>query len=371
MRTNFFVFLLLFACLASSCSNEDMEIQLSGSEQILSDATTLSVDEAENLLRGFVADAFTKSATSFRIKEHKVKTLYIDNTESFSVTVKDTIPVYEFVTETDGREGYSVVVGDKRVEKVLVSVPAGSLSDTSFIEPLRLYFRDLPMLIRQDLSQYYAETQEKAILTKMTAETAYCFTSTNWGQGYPYNAKCPNLCPAGCVAIAVSQILAYHKVPSNLSWSSILAKTTVTSSSSATVIDQVSTLIHDVGVKLHTEYGAIESGAPSTYVVSTLSSYGLSCGGIIRFSLFDCQYSLRNSGPLILGAQSSGGGHMWVCDGWKRHIYDDATYYDYLNMNWGWDGSSNGFYLVEDPIKFSSGGHLFNSGFVMAYNIRK
>lgn len=371
MRINVLALLLLSIFGVSSCSNEDIKIHHLEDEKISANATALSVDEAEDLLRGFVADAFTKSTISFKIKECKINTLYFDKTETYSATAKDTIPVYEFVTETNGQEGYSVVVGDRRVEKVLVSVPCGSLSDTSFIEPLRLYFRDLPMLVRQDLGQYYAKTQEKALQTKMTAETAYRFTSTNWGQDYPYNAKCPNLSPAGCVAIAVSQILAYHKVPSNLSWSSILASTTVTTSSNASVIDQVSTLIHDVGVKLHTEYGSFESGAPSTYVVSTLSSYGLSCGGIIRFSLFDCQYSLQNSGPLILGAQSSAGGHMWVCDGWKRHIYDDATYYNYLNMNWGWDGSSNGFYLVEDPIKFSAGGHLFNSGFVMAYNIRK
>lgn len=282
------------------------------------------------------------------------------------------IPLYEFTTETDGQEGYSVVVGDKRVEKVLVSVPYGSLADTSFIEPLRLYFRDIPLLIEQDLEQYYEGTKETAIQTKMTVETSYRFTSTNWGQGYPYNAKCPNQSMAGCVAIAVSQILAYHKVPSNLSWSSILGSTTVTSSSSATVIDQVSTLVHDVGVKVHTSYGALASSAPSTYVVSTLSSYGLRCGGIIPFSIHDSQYSLQTGGPFIIGAQQpSEEGHMWVCDGWKRHIYDDTTYYDYLNMNWGWNGSSNGFYLVEDPIKFNVEGYLFNHGFIMASNIRK
>lgn len=62
-------------------------------------------------------------------------------------------------------------------------------------------------------------------------------------------------------------------------------------------------------------------------------------------------------------ASASNAGHAWVCDGWKRHTYNNVTYYDYLNMNWGWDGSSNGFYLVENPISFNAGGHLFNRNF--------
>lgn len=68
---------------------------------------------------------------------------------------------------------------------------------------------------------------------------------------------------------------------------------------------------------------------------------------------------------------SDDAGHMWVCDGWKKHIYDDGSYYEYLNMNWGWDGYSNGFFLVENPTSFSAGGYLFNRRLQMAYNVRK
>ena len=40
-------------------------------------------------------------------------------------------------------------------------------------------------------------------------------------------------------------------------------------------------------------------------------------------------------------------------------------------MNWGWNGSSNGFYLVKDPTQFNVNGYLYNSGFVMISNIKK
>lgn len=227
MKTKFLAQLLLSTCLISSCTSEDIEFS-DVNEQGSIETTTLDIDEAKSLLQEFVADAFTKSNTSFTIKEHKLKTLYIDNTETLPVTVRDTIPVYEFTTETDGQEGYSVVVGDKRVEKVLISVPSGLLSDTSFIEPLRLYYRDIPMLIQQDLNQYYAETQEKAIQTKMSVEACYKDLPTLWSQGYPYNEKCPIKCYdhalAGCNAIAIAQILAYHRVPTNLNWITQMTK---------------------------------------------------------------------------------------------------------------------------------------------------
>lgn len=89
----------------SSCTSEDIEFS-DVDEQGSIETTTLDIDEAKSLLQEFVADAFTKSNTSFTIKEHKLKTLYIDNTETLPVTVRDTIPVYEFTTETDGQEGY-------------------------------------------------------------------------------------------------------------------------------------------------------------------------------------------------------------------------------------------------------------------------
>ena len=64
-------------------------------------------------------------------------------------------------------------------------------------------------------------------------------------------------------------------------------------------------------------------------------------------------------------------GHTWVCDGWKRHIYEDNSYYDYLNMNWGYNGNSNGFFLIENPMSFNVAGSLYNRDFKLVYNVRK
>ena len=378
MNTKVLLESLFLTFLICSCSTENIEIHTPTlKERGTNVVTTLDVEEAQNLLYDFVADAFTKSHTTFKVRKYQVKNLYIDNTEALPVAVKDTIPVYEFITETDGQEGYSVVVGDKRVEKVLISVPCGALSDTTFIEPLRLYYRDIPMLIRQDLNQYYAGVQEKTIQTKMHVDVCYKDLPTLWSQDAPYNEKCPIKCYdhalAGCNAIAVAQILAYHKVPANLNWDVILEDVQLTSSSSATAIEQASTLISDVGVKLKTEYECGKSSTSPSYIPACLISYGLKADGIATLSTEECKMNLQNGRPPILFGytKSYTTGHTWVCDGWKKHIYDDGTYYEYLKMNWGWGGYSNGFYLFEQPTSFSAGGYLFNTGLKMICNIRK
>ena len=372
MKTRHLIYVLLSVCFLCACTNDDLNIP-EINEQKTEVKEEVSLKQAKDLLEAFVGETYSRSANSFKIKSHRIRTVHVNNIGGLPSKAKETIPVYEFVTETDGKEGYSVVVSDERVDKVLISVPYGSLADTTFIEPLRLYYQDIPLLIEQDLEQYNKGTQETTTQSRMTVENVYRFLPTIWGQGYPYNAQCPNLYPAGCVAIGVAQILAYHRLPSSLNWNSILASSSVTTSSASAVIDQVSTLIHNVGVSLNTQYTAQESTAFLSAVPSVLISYGLQNWGVMNFSIENGKYSLQNGGPFILFANHSDGnvGHVWVCDGWKRHIYDDNTYYDYLNMNWGWGGISNGFYYVENPMSFSAGGYMFNRNFLMIYNIRK
>lgn len=371
MKTKNLLLALLLASLLYACTNDDTHIPVANDQE--TEATNeVSLNAAKNMLEDFVGEMNARSGSSFKIKSHQVKTVYVNASEALGRSAQEAIPVYEFITETDGKEGYSVVVGDKRVEKVLISVPQGSIADTAHIKPLKWYYEDIPLLIEQDLKQYYAGTKETTVQSRMTAETIYKFLPTVWGSDEPYNAQYPAYITPSCGAIAIAQILAYHQLPSTLSWSTILASPIVTTSSNANVINQVSTLIMNVDLALNTDFDDPNGSAVSeTYIPSALSSFGLTCGGMRGFSIFDSKLSLQNGGPFLLGGQGPGLGHLWVCDGYKRHIYDDGTYYDYLNMNWGWSGNSNGFFLVENPMSFSANGSLFNSNFRMAYNVRK
>lgn len=70
--------------------------------------------------------------------------------------------------------------------------------------------------------------------------------NTVWHQGYPFNGLCPPNCAAGCVAIAMAQIMKYHEWPLAFNWSDMPNTT-------ATVATQ--TLIADIGSAVDMEYG--------------------------------------------------------------------------------------------------------------------
>ena len=160
-------FYLLFVVASSfyACTNDDMNTPVVANEQ--SEVTNeVSLNAAKDLLTDFVGETNARSESSFKIKSHQVRTVYVNSGEALGRAAQEAIPVYEFVTETNGKEGYSVVVGDKRVEKVLISVPQGSIADTAHIKPLKWYFEDIPLLIEQDLKQYYEGTKETTVQSR-------------------------------------------------------------------------------------------------------------------------------------------------------------------------------------------------------------
>ena len=72
-------------------------------------------------------------------------------------------------------------------------------------------------------------------------------------------------------------------------------------------------------------------------------------------------HELASKRPVLYGGQSTGGGHAFVCDGY-RHEY--AT--DYFHINWGWGGKSDEYYVLSvlDPYSGQGiGGSSSNGGF--------
>ncbi len=61
--------------------------------------------------------------------------------------------------------------------------------------------------------------------------------------------------------------------------------------------------------------------------------------------------------PIQYAGIGNGGGHTWVCDGYDQN--------NFLHMNWGWGGSSDGYFSVDnlDPTALGAGGGTggFNS----------
>lgn len=371
--------------LAACNSSDDVVTSIDEGNPQVSNEYAMSNVEAKEVLDFFVNDgAMTRTdARSVNVKDCVVKNVSVKVSEE-----TETIPLYEYTTVSEnGEEGYAIVIGDSRIQKVLVQVEKGSLSDTLDIEPLRWYFNSIPYIVKADLERYNeALAKGETAITRGTNDFSVDlygpYLNTKWTQNYPYNNSCPDQsCSTGqktltgCTALAIARILAYHQKPSTLSWSTILQSPTLTSSSPSVAINQVSSLIYHIGYDLlNATYGCDNTYTTETSfltVPSILSSYGLSSYGIETFNKNVIIQNIQQARPVLLSAKTADGSwrNDWVCDGWKRNNYSSTDYYDYLYMSWGYPYSEGFYYIDDSGMSFSVNGKTYSSNFRMIENI--
>lgn len=196
--------------------------------------------------------------------------------------------------------------------------------------------------------------------------------STIWDQECGYNSALPlssctpsSLCGhvyAGCVPIAMAQVMKYHQYPTSYNWSNMPNNygTNTTAQFIKDIHSAFSTNIH---------YYCTDTGVDQTYDISALirNSFGYSSAGQNFYNSTTVKNNLRANKPVIL----AGGGHAWVADGFKNGKVclegGGAEWYLLFHMNWGWDnGDFNGWYSYNN---FNPNGNNFNSDVQMVFNI--
>jgi len=209
--------------------------------------------------------------------------------------------------------------------------------------------------------------------------------TTKWDQDYSYNgaanaynyhvtestASCGK-CPAGCVAVAMAQIMNYWKYPVYVKgdptrpfdWCNMVDSLDSRSPNYIAERNAVATLIRTCGLKVGMKYcrnNACESGASAEDARDAFKNHFYYHSGIdfSNKSNFTAarwkertKEELRKGQPVYYRGESSAGGHGFVCDG-----YDSQ---DYFHFNWGWGGSwQNDAWLTLDDL--TPGGHNFKS----------
>ena len=192
--------------------------------------------------------------------------------------------------------------------------------------------------------------------------------TTGWGQDSPYNLFCPTIdgvrCPAGCVAVAVAQIVAYHEHPSSYNgtgfdWESIKAD-----SVPIYTPDQLSVahLMVDIGRIVGMGYESGLSHANSLNVAQCLDSLGYHHTSLLAYDYNTCMQEFENNRPVyIKGARIdttsntiSQYGHAWVLDGgivrsihmkdfWGKS-YSRINIQRLVHCNWGEEGYQDGYF---------------------------
>ena len=193
--------------------------------------------------------------------------------------------------------------------------------------------------------------------------------TTQWDQEFPYNNQLDpiggQLPPLGCSAVAMGQIMAYHKWPSYYNWTDML-----TYGGFSTVTQY---FLKDIAISIGTKFGINGSYANIDDVASKLKNtygYSSSISVVDHDSSTPVMQQLNLNQPVYMrGSNSANEGHAWVCDGYHLYtFYTESTLraptnsssyasgstsmYDYssyaaYHMNWGWGGLYDGWFYYD------------------------
>jgi len=193
--------------------------------------------------------------------------------------------------------------------------------------------------------------------------------TTKWGQTDGYNDLCPDNAKAGCVPIAMAQIMNFHRYPSSFDWENM-------ENDKPTYASQY--LIADIGETIDVNYGSDSSSADISDAKEGFNFYGYNVTRKEHRShevAFEIGHFKR---PVYMRGQKGflRNGHAWVCDGVIQNIAEYQYYVEYINngsydnlgetfmdlpgqcggqsyvffhMNWGWKGVHDGWYITATP----------------------
>lgn len=288
-----------------------------------------------------------------------------------------------------GTGGYVIVAGDDRLGSVLGYSDSGSIDPDNAPEGLR----GLLGLYETAYMAVSASAAPAADITPASPSVmvAPLLGDINWGQDTPFNLMTPTYTSGsaaknyytGCVACAATQIMRLYTWPpqgsgsktytdplsgktlsadfgtTQYDWANMPA--VVPDRPTTAQADAYSTLAAQMGIAIEMQYEASGSGTYDMLVPYALRTY-FGYDAAVR-SHNRTYYStgewmdmikaeLDAGRPVFYGgsSDSGNGGHAFVIDG-----YDSA---DYVHVNWGWYGSSNGFFMINhlDPSSLGEGG---------------
>lgn len=172
-----------------------------------------------------------------------------------------------------------------------------------------------------------------------TYEKTGPLTTTNWDQGVDYSALCPNQWPAGCVPVAMAQIMKFHAYPPSFAWEEM-------QDNIATYATQK--LLVDIGAVVHVDYGPDGSPASNEDAVAGFIHYGYDA--VLKPYSPTELYSMLSAhkSPFYMyGMSANSVAHAWVCDG-VSYRYEASNYYaEYLKADNTYDNL--GLTSISDP----------------------
>ena len=290
--------------------------------------------------------------------------------------------VYYVFVYADG--GFAIISADDAVNPVLgfsqTSLASEPIENKMLMHQLNRYGQKISEVRSQGVGSVANKRQWRARAESVpSADTAQPQTvgplvTSAWSQTDSYNDSCPSF--AGCVAVAMGQVMRYHKWPkTGRGWHKYvpseapeygqqfanfgattyrwdLMPNKIRAHNSTAERAAVAQLLYHAGVSVDMSYTKNGSGSYTIDVLYAMPQY-------FRYSdsIMLCTYSdfsneqwfsmikdeIDAGRPVIYsGATSRDEGHAWIVDGYNSD--------GYMHINWGWGGDYDGFFLPDRMI---------------------
>ena len=334
--------------------------------------------QARRIAEKFMSDRSMQSTTLKKV--HKAPMTAAANNEKAAY----------YVFNAD-RGGYVIVAGDDRAPAVLGYSDNGTFDN-----------QDVPEAMQVMLNGYAAqltalEQGAKPAPQLSMGRAIKPLVKSEWSQNEPFNTQFPEVSSGrravvGCVATALAQVMYYWKWPAQptrpiaaytsnylqiympeltdevvFDWDA-MQNNYETSDIESDGAKAVATLSLYCAQSLKMDFYGSSSGASSGSISSaaaTYFDYDASAHLVSRTNYSaqdwaDLLYSELVVGrPVIYSASKYTGGHAFICDG-----YDGNGMF---HINWGWNGKSNGYFLLNvlNPDAQGTGSASGAYGYIM------
>ncbi len=410
----FIIIALFTSCEKDEYSQDVSPIEISNSQY------RISIDEALASLNDVLKISYPDKIK--HIESSAINTKIVKSRELYGeraiMTRNQSIPnphdTVLYIVTFPNNEGMAVLSADSRIpERVLVVTDRGSADDTLYEQYIHgeSDASDLPegfSLYNAEKDDYYVSNRtfnpaitlsfDYASTVLATELEPVDYSSTNhyeeahrvtplletlWTQSPPFNneASEKNLsmrgyngrAPAGCVNVALGQIMAYHEYPQPfvadgwvVDWEAAkrnyyldITNNSLVTSSSESDKAHVAKLMSFIGDHTQTLYNGKWSFALPSNAAEFLEEIALypdvehhreyRAEDIITMIDNSCPVFVASTGDIISG-------HAWVIDGYIQRdrvciMYNDNEYHSttrtpeyFVHCNFGWAGLSNGYY---------------------------
>ena len=380
MKKQFMMIGFFLVAMLAGCSHDE-STQAVDSRQTNVSAEFVSADEAKTIA---AAVQFGSAETGATGSQATTRSASLDKKDVLNVTpVAETTGSTAFYVINYEGGGFMILSADKRVDPVLaysetstfpMNDPKG-LPDglVDWMTETKAYIQDVRMKnepLTEEMKMVWESSSIQAMLEAPNnhrnsdnprleqhqineCELINPLLNTVWHGGLGYNNLAPMMgcseysngrAPAGCVAVAMAQVMKYYQYPHSYNWSAMPDRAPSM---------ETAKLMRDIGDAIHMNYNC--SGSSAYCNVAALAFIYAFHYPSVKYARYDpdlVKRDLRARRPVILnGGENINGhysnGHAWVCDGYQKIIIRWEHIIEFLHMNWGWsDYEPNGWYSL-------------------------